>query len=298
MTVGAADPVETAGAHFELIGRAGWVAKGVLYALLGVLLVRVAVGGPRADEANQTGAVEEMATSTAGTALLVAVATGLALYVLWRVFTAVLPGDWTGRALLDRIGYVVSALVYATLLVTTVGILRERRTRADEREDRMVEALVKELLGVTAGRVMVVLAGIAVVGLGMAFAHKGWSRGFRDEITGDTGVESRAIDRLGVIGWTARGLSMGLIGLFLARAAWTYDPDEAAGLDDSIRQVAGTPLGTALAVAVGLGFTAYGAFAVLSARHRHLRGPRNQPAAGHDADAVRDHRFGTSPLAG
>ena len=68
---------------------------------------------------------------------------------------------------------------------------------------------------------------------------------------------------------------MGIIGAFLIRAAWTFDPDDAAGLDDSIRQLAENPFGAVLSAAVGFGFIAYGIFAALSARHRNLEGPWN-----------------------
>ena len=260
--------------RFEKFGRLGWAAKGGVYALIGALFVQIAIGTPGSDEANQAGAVEAIAERPAGSILLMALGVGLALYATWRLFTVVLPGDWTGRALLDRAGYMVSVIVYASLLFTLVGILRNRGGSA-ESEDRMVEGLVKDVLAVSAGRTIVIAAGLATIVVGVVFAHKGWSRSFRDDISGDDGIEGTLIDRLGTIGWIARGVSMAIIGAFLIRAAWMFDPEEAAGLDDSVRQLAGNPLGAALAAAVGLGFVAYGAFAGISARHRDLEGPTN-----------------------
>lgn len=265
---------QRAGEKFEWLGRAGWVAKGVVYSLIGVLFVSIAIGGS-SGQANQAGAIESIAGTPAGGLLLVALGTGLFLYATWRVFTVVLPGDWTGRALLDRIGYAISAGVYFSLLFTIAGFLRNRGSGSGQKEDRMIENLVKDVLAVTAGRTMVVAAGLAVIAVGVAFAHKGWTRSFRDQISGDDGIEGTLIDRLGTIGWIARGASMGIVGFFLIRAAWLFNPDEAAGLDDSIRQLADNPVGAVLAVLVGLGFIAFGLFAVVSARHRDLEGPRN-----------------------
>lgn len=270
-----AEATETAGNHFQRIGYAGWIAKGAVYGLVGVLFLRIAVGASQSDEANQTGAVEAIAEKPAGAVLLAAIGMGLGLYVLWRLFTVVLPGDWTGRAALDRLGYLFSVVVYSSLLATIVGLLGNRNTAADEREDRMVEDLVKDLLSVSAGRIAVIIAGLIVVGIGIVFVRKGWNREFRSEISGDEGVEGRLIDRLGTAGWIARGISVGIIGFFLIRAAWMFDPDQAAGLDDSMRQLAGNPFGAVLSGVVGAGFIAYGAFAGLSARHRDLAGPRN-----------------------
>lgn len=267
--------VEDVGERFAVLGRAGWVAKGLVYILVGVLFVRIAFGSSGDNEANQAGAVEKIAEQPFGQLLLVALGTGLLLYAIWRLFTVVLPGDWTGKALLDRIGYLVSAGVYVSLLITIADIVRTASSDSDESEDRMIEGIVSDVLSITAGRTMVILAGLVVVGIGVAFGRKGVTRSFREQISGDDGIEGTLIDRLGTVGWIARGVSMAVIGAFLVRAAWTFDPDDAAGLDDSIRQLAENPFGAVLSAAVGLGFVTYGIFAALSARHRNLEGPRN-----------------------
>jgi len=259
---------------FEWLGRAGWVAKGIVYMAVGVLFVRIAFGAPTS-EANQAGAIESIARTPFGSVTLVVLATGLLLYAAWRLFTVILPGDWTGKALLERIGYAVSAGIYFSLLITIAGFLFDSGGDAGEREDRMVESLVNSVLSVTAGRTMIIIVGLIVVVIGLVFTRKGWTRSFREQLSGYDGLEGTVMERLGVVGWTARGASMGLVGFFLIRAAWTFDPDDAAGLDDSIRQTSEHPLGAVLAGVVGLGFIAYGIFAALSARFRNLEGPSN-----------------------
>ena len=81
------------GEKFEWLGRAGWVAKGVVYGLIGVLFVSIAIGGG-SGQANQAGAIESIAGTPAGGLLLVALGTGLFLYATWRVFTVILPGEF------------------------------------------------------------------------------------------------------------------------------------------------------------------------------------------------------------
>lgn len=273
-TSGAEEVAEDAGARFESIGRAGWVAKGIVYGLVGVLFLSIATTG-NSEEANQAGAIEKIAETPFGGILLVGLAVGLFLYAIWRLFTVILPGDWNGKALLDRIGYAVSTVVYLSLLWTTIGFIRSGYSDSSEREDRLLEQIVKELLEVPLGRVAIIVGGLIVIGIGGIFARKGWTRSFRDDMSGASGTESTAIDHLGIVGWTARGASMAIIGVFLIQAAWTYDPEKAAGLDDSMRQLMSNSFGAALASLVGAGFIAYGAFAVLSARHRNLEGPTN-----------------------
>ncbi len=267
---------EEYGRRFEWVGRLGWIGKGLVYFLVGILFLQIAAqGGSGSDQANQTGAVEAVAKTPFGSVLLIALAIGLLLYILWRAFSVVMPGDWTGRALLDRGGYLVSVITYSALLFTTIGFLRNREQEAAEKNDRIVEELVKDVLGMTGGQTVVFIAGLVFIVIGIAFVHKGWTRKFRDEISGDQGAEGTLIDRLGTVGWIARGISMGLIGFFLSRAAWLFDPEEAAGLDDSIRQIVDNPLGRALAFVVGAGFAAFGIFAAISSRHRDLKGPTN-----------------------
>ena len=170
----------------------------------------------------------------------------------------------------------MSAATYAALLFSIVGILRSSGSASSgEDEDRMVEGLVKDVMAMTAGRWLVALAAAVVVVIGLVFVRKGWTRSFRDDISGDTGIEGTLTDRLGVVGWIARGLVMIVIGWFLALAAYRFDPDEAAGFDDSIRQLTSTGWGAVLAGLIAIGFIAYGAFCIVSARFRDLKGPTN-----------------------
>ncbi len=266
--------------RFARFGQVGWLAKGLVYGLVGVLFIQVAVqraSGAEADaEANQAGAIETVAATSYGAALLTVLAVGIVAYVAWRLFTVVLPGDWTGKALAKRIGYAVSALVYLSLLANTVDILANRNQDPGAAEDRRLERLVTDVLDLPVGRVLIIVAGLVVMGVGAVFIHTGVTGGYRESMSaGGGGIEGMAIDRLGMVGWVARGLAFFPVGFFLIRAAWTYDPDEAAGFDDSVREVASHPAGAVAVALVGLGFIAYGLFAALSARYQRLEGPRN-----------------------
>jgi hypothetical protein len=61
-----------------------------------------------------------------------------------------------------------------------------------------------------------------------------------------------------------------LIGFFLLRAAWQYDPDEAIGLDEALQKLAGEAYGAFLLGAVALGLAAYGLFCLVQARYRDV----------------------------
>ena len=114
--------------------RLGWVAKGVVYLVVGLLAVPIAIDGLRDDgtqsssgEASQTGAVTKIAETSFGTVTLWVIAIGLALYVLWRLISILLPAENTAKAWLTRVGYLVSALVYSALAWTALQFAQHER---------------------------------------------------------------------------------------------------------------------------------------------------------------------------
>ena len=68
---------------FELFARGGFVARAVIYGIIGLLALKLALGdGGRATD--QQGALATIAHQSFGHVLLIAVAIGLGGYALWR----------------------------------------------------------------------------------------------------------------------------------------------------------------------------------------------------------------------
>jgi hypothetical protein len=261
------------------VGRIGWVAKGVVYGIVGVLAFVVANdGGASGDEASPRGAIGKIAESSAGTAVLWVLAIGLVLYSLFRLLTAVLPGDRDAEARVTRVGYLVSALAYGFLAWTAVSFARSGggQSEAARPDDARVSRLTGDLMGHTGGRFLVGVVGVGFLVVGGVFVYQAVTRRFeRDLEPGGVGpVRHEAIVRVGVVGFFARAATMALIGVFLLRAAIDYDAQEARGLDDVLRRTAGNGWGAALVAATGIGLVLYGVFAVLSAPRQRLAGPR------------------------
>ena len=61
-----------------------------------------------------------------------------------------------------------------------------------------------------------------------------------------------------------------MIGFFLVRAAWQYDPDEAIGLDGALAKVLRADYGDTLLGAVASGLIAYGIYCFAEARYREV----------------------------
>jgi hypothetical protein len=270
---------EAAREHPSLVraARVGWLAKGIVYGIVGVLAFKIATDSgstapaPGDAEASQSGAIAEIAQSSAGKLALWAVAIGLAIYVLWRIMSILLPARSSAKVWVTRAGYAISAITYTFLALSAVSIARHAST-GSESENSRIETFTRDLMERTAGRWMVGLLGVILVGIGLAFAYRAVTADFESELAGGVGpIERRHLVRLGQVGWLGRAAMMGLIGAFLIRAAVLFDPAEAEGLDGALRRVVDESWGPFAVGCVGVGLVLYGLYCVLSAPVQRLK---------------------------
>jgi Domain of Unknown Function (DUF1206) len=103
---------------FEWFARSGFVARGLIYGIIGILAVKLALGDG-GKTTNQQGALKTIAHQPFGKVLLVLVAAGLAGYALWRISRAVLGhGREASDSGFDR----VAALASGGLAVSKVSV--------------------------------------------------------------------------------------------------------------------------------------------------------------------------------
>lgn len=262
-------------------GRIGWVAKGIVYSLVGVLSLLVGVNARDAggdatsggQEASQTGAITRIAESSSGIVLLYVVAAGLFIYALWRLMSVLLPADNDVKTWLTRAGYLVSAVTYLLLAWTAFTLARRPRS-SGESEDARVERFTRDLMNDDLGRAAVFAIGAVLLILVAVFVWKAVTAHFESQLLpGSVGpVSHQTLVVLGRIGWVGRAGMMALIGFFLVRAAVTFDASEAEGLDGSLRRAASSTIGLVLVVVVGAGLLVFGAFCILSAPKQRLVG--------------------------
>ena len=263
------------------LARLGWVAKGAVYLLLGVLAIPIAReaqgqddGAAGDSQASQTGAVARIAESMFGELALWLVAIGLVFYIAWRLVSILLPADNTAKAWLTRLGYLVSVLVYIGVAWTAVSYARAGGSAGSETEDSRIERLSAEWLQKSSGQWLIGIIGVVVFAVGLAFIYRGISADFRKELEpGGVGpISHESIVTLGRIGWVGRGVMMGIVGWFLTRAAIDFRPDEAKGIDGALREATSTGWGRGLVWVVAVGLIVYGTYCVISAPRERLRG--------------------------
>lgn len=253
----------------ETVTRFGWGAKGLVYAVMGVLAVAIARSQAPDEDASPEGALSVVLERPFGRPLLGVVGVGLVLYAVWRLLSVVLQRGADLDAWLHRVGYAFSATFYAVLAWTAI-----RSALANDDPDRSttVERISAELLGSGLGRLAVLIGGAIAIGAGLYFAQQAVTRDFLDELDLSSAgpLEARAVELLGVVGHVGRSLVTILVGVFVGLASLRADPNEARGFDRSLRHVAGHPVGAALVLTAAVGLVLYGAFCLVSLRHRDL----------------------------
>jgi hypothetical protein len=264
---------------FVAAGRAGWVAKGIVYGLVGILALQIALhrgsdsgSGTGEQEASQLGAVAEIAERSYGKPLLWLIAVGLLLYAAWRLVSAALPAENSAKAWATRVGYLVSALVYAVLGRAAIAFARGTGS-GGESEDSKVERFTRDLMENSAGRWLVGFIGVGVIGIALVFALKGITASFRDELEPRPvgPISHEGIIALGRVGWIGRGVVTGLVGWLFIRAAVMFDPDEAQGIDGALRKATSAPIGAVLVGVSAAALVTYGVFCIVSAPRQLLK---------------------------
>jgi len=260
---------------YAWVARGGLVAKGVSYAIVGVLAIKLALGeGGKAT--SRQGALATIAQNGLGKALLVALALGFAAYALWRFVSAFAEreddDDASGKAKKwgKRAGYVGRGAIYAGLTYTTVKIVAG--AGGGQSQNQEAKNTTAGVLDWPAGRWLVGLAGVAIVGAGAWNAYRGLARKFEDKWrTGEMSqAERRLGSRAGIAGHLARGVVFALIGIFVTKAAVEYDPAEAIGLDGALQKLAEASYGSVLLGVTAAGLICYALYCLVDGRYRDV----------------------------
>jgi hypothetical protein len=197
----------------------------------------------------------------------------MVLYALWRVVSAFMPGGKDAKAMVHRIGYLVSAVVYTTFAITAIALTRHAAQNPDG--NRKVVDLSASVMKHSAGRWLLGAVGLIIIGVGLYRLAKGAKVDVNDELdlSGCSPERVKWTKRVGAVGEIGRGIGIGLVGFFVLRSAIKYDPNEATGLDGALRRLTDSGWGLAVVVIVGVGFVAYGLFCLTTFTHRRLQAP-------------------------
>jgi Domain of Unknown Function (DUF1206) len=253
----------------ERLGRLGLVAKAAIYAIVGLLALAIplGLGGKTTD---RQGALRTVAAQPLGEVLLVALALGFFGYAAWRFVQAFLDRDNEGtglKGIAKRVSYLARGLLYAGSGVIALSIVGGLGSGGSNEQEETAK-----VLDLPAGRWIVGAVGAGFLAVGVYNLFRSLTGKFRKHLRENEmgGTERGWTIVVGVAGHAARGVVFGLIGVFLVKAAWEYDPNEAIGIDGALRKLVEQPYGELLLGVVAAGLLAYAAYCLVQARYREV----------------------------
>jgi hypothetical protein len=272
------DAVDTAQSHgervahsrgFEWFARSGFVARGFIYGIIGVLALKLALPETSGSTTSQQGALQQIAQEPFGEWLLIAMAVGLAGYAIWRLIRAAIGhGPESEESGLDRIGGAVSGILYGVLCATAVSILIDSGSSSSGGASQTTGGV----LGWTGGTWIVGIGGAILVGVGLEQAYKGLKQKFLEK--SKTEQMSPRVEQgftfLGVFGHLARAVVFVLTGYFLIKAAIDFNPQEAVTIDGALSELADASYGPVLLGIVSAGLIGFGLYSLVDARFRKI----------------------------
>jgi hypothetical protein len=255
----------------ENLARVGLVAYGIVHLLVAWLALQLAYGGG-GGSADQSGAMATLAQQPFGKPLLWLLGIGLFALTLWQLAELLrnVPGlhgtgDTKKKAITGIVKTVSKTVVYAFLAITAIRFAAGGGKSSSGQQQQTVAGV----FGWPGGRFLVGVAGLVMIGIGVHHVRKAVNKRFLKEIdiSRASAGQRRAIERLGQVGYPAKGVALALVGGLLIWAAVTFDPKKASGLDGAMRTLLNAPFGKVLLTLVAIGIAAFGVFCLFRARY-------------------------------
>lgn len=247
---------------FNTIARIGFIVTGVLNIIIGWLAIQIGLdAGASSREVSNSGALAAIATRPGGQIALWGAAIALVALGIWHL-VAIFATD----SAKDKAKDVLRGVVYIALALTA-GRFAAGGSSSDSAKS---ESITGTILAQPGGALIIVLAGLIILGVGGYQMFKGATKRFKKDLKAGTssGQVGSGIVAAGMVGHLARGFAFGVLGVLVIAAAITSDPDKAGGLDQALRTLSQQPFGQVLLVVVGAGFILYGLYSIARSRYQ------------------------------
>ena len=199
--------------------RLGYVVVGIVHLVIAWIALKVAWGiGGGSEDADASGALKAMARSGTGPLLLWITIVGFLFLTVWQAIEAVV----SHGEVADRVKAAAKAVMYAFFAWTAFRVAQGAAASSEEQ----TEDFTAEPHGQPAGRLLVGVVGLVVLGVAGYHVYKGWTKKFLEDLRehpGDWAVTA------GRIGYIAKGVALVVVGLLLPRRRLAGRPRKGAG---------------------------------------------------------------------
>jgi fumarate reductase subunit D len=257
----------------ELMERLGYAVRGALYAVMGVLALKIAlsVGGGQATDLS--GSLVFLTGNPLGKLVLIVAVIGLAAYSLWGFVRAIYDPLNRGRdasGYAARLGFITSALSYAAIVLFALQLLAGSATSAGDTTQKTIASVLTH----PAGGWLTILLGVVALGIGLGQFLEAYRATFAKDLKGSemSQREREIAVNLGRFGMFARGVTFLVIGWFLIQAGIHSDAGQAHGFGGAFLFLLSEPYGRWLVGIIALGFIALGLHSFACARWVRLMG--------------------------
>jgi hypothetical protein len=233
---------------YDVAITVGLIAYGVVYLLVAWIALQLA-WGKSSEEASQQGALQELADKPLGGFLLWVVALGLFALVIWKALELVYGNLETSK----KVSAAGRAVVYLALGISAIRVAVGSGGSSSSGQESMTAKLMQN----GAGRVLVVVIGLVIIGVGIRQLYKAYTKKFTEDLTG--GVSHTTIV-LGRVGYAAKGVAFAIVGALFVWAALDYDPQKAGGLDTAMHTIKDQPFGAVLLTVMAIGLACFGVY--------------------------------------
>jgi fumarate reductase subunit D len=256
-----------------LLERLGYVVRGALYAVMGLLALGFALGVGGGQTTDLSGSLVFLISNPLGKLVLVVVAVGLGAYAVWGFTRAIYDPLHRGRdagGYAARLGFVSSAISYAAIVFFALQILVGSGGGAGDSTQKSIAAILTH----PGGGPLTIVIGLVAILIGLGQFLEAYRATFKEDLKGaemSTSERDIAI-KLGRFGMLARGVIFLIIGWFLVQAGLHHDAGQVQGFGGAFLFLLGQPFGRVVLGIVALGFVALGLHSFACARWIRLMG--------------------------
>jgi hypothetical protein len=259
--------------QLEFLERLGYVVRGVLYAVMGFLALRIALAQPGGKATDLSGSLLWLIGNPFGKLVLIVTIIGLAAYSLWGFVRAIFDPLHRGRdteGIAARVGFITSAVSYAAIAFFALQILAGQGGASNDSTQKTVSTLLTN----PAGGVITVVLGLFSLVIGIGQFIEAYRAIFKNDLKAAEMSQSERDIAIGLgrFGMAARGVTFLVIGWFLIQAGIHHDAGQVHGFGGAFLFLLAQPYGRWLVGIIALGFVALGLHSFACARWVRLLG--------------------------